>query len=108
MSYEGSSYVNSRESPGGPVVKSWIFTAIDLDSILGWGTKIPQTTVVQPKIKNLGFQGGASGKEPTCQCRRPPDLIPGSGRSTGDGRGYPLQYSWASLVAQLVKNLPAM
>ena len=56
MSYEGSSYVNSRESPGGPVVKSWIFTAIDLDSILGWGTKIPQTTVVQPKIKNLGFQ----------------------------------------------------
>ena len=52
------------------MVKSWIFTAIDLDSILGWGTKIPQTTVVQPKIKNLGFQGGASGKEPTCQCRR--------------------------------------
>ena len=35
-------------------------------------------------------------------------LIPGSGRSTGEGTGYPLQYSWASLVAQLVKNLPAM
>ena len=34
--------------------------------------------------------------------------IPGSGRSTGEGIGYPLQYSWASLVAQLVKNLPAM
>ena len=34
--------------------------------------------------------------------------IPGSGRSTGDGLGYPLQYSWASLVAQKVKNLPAM
>ena len=33
--------------------------------------------------------------------------IPGSGRSAGDGIGYPLQYSWASLVAQLVKNLPA-
>jgi len=31
-------------------------------------------------------------------------LIPGSGRSTGEGIGYPLQYSWASLVAQLVKN----
>ena len=37
-----------------------------------------------------------------------PGLFPGSGRSTGEGIGYPLQYSWASLVAQLVKNLPAM
>ena len=35
-------------------------------------------------------------------------LIPGSGRSTGEGIGYPLLYSWASLVAQLVKNPSAM
>ena len=35
-------------------------------------------------------------------------MIPGSGRSTGEGIGYPLQYSWASLVAQMVKNLPAV
>ena len=35
-------------------------------------------------------------------------MIPGLGRSSGEGIGYPLQYSWASLVAQLVKNLPAM
>ena len=35
-------------------------------------------------------------------------MIPGSGISTGEGIGYPLQYSWASLVAQLVKNLPAV
>ena len=35
-------------------------------------------------------------------------LILGSGRSPGEGIGYPLQYSWTSLVAQLVKNLPAM
>ena len=35
-------------------------------------------------------------------------MIPGSGRSPGEGIGYPLQYSWASLVTQLVKNLPAM
>ena len=35
-------------------------------------------------------------------------LIPGSGRSPGGGRGNPRQYSWASLLAQLVKNLPAM
>ena len=35
-----------------------------------------------------------------------PGSIPGSGRSTGEGICYPLQYSWASLVAQLVKNVP--
>ena len=35
-------------------------------------------------------------------------MIPGSGRSPGEGIGYPLQYSWASLVVQSVKNLPAM
>ena len=35
-------------------------------------------------------------------------LIPGLGRSTGEGVGYPLQYSWPSQVAQMVKNLPAM
>ena len=37
-----------------------------------------------------------------------PTSIPGLGRSPGEGIDYPLQYSWASLVAQLVKNLPAM
>ena len=35
-------------------------------------------------------------------------MLPGSGRSAGEGIGYPLQCSLASLVAQLVKNLPAM
>ena len=35
-------------------------------------------------------------------------MIPGLGRSAGEGIGYPLQYSWASLVAQLVKNPPVM
>jgi len=35
-------------------------------------------------------------------------LIPGLGRSAGEGIDYPLQYSWASLVAQLVKNPPVM
>ena len=34
-------------------------------------------------------------------------MIPGLGRSPGEGTGHPLQYSWASLVAQVVKNLPA-
>ena len=35
-------------------------------------------------------------------------MIPGLGRSAGEGIGYPLQFSWASLVAQLVKNPPSM
>ena len=35
-------------------------------------------------------------------------MVPVSGRSSGEGIGYPLQYSWASLVAQIVKNSPAM
>ena len=46
-------------------------------------------------------------KESTCNVGDP-GSIPGSGRSTGEGIGYPLQCSWTSLVAQLVKNLPAM
>ena len=47
------------------------------------------------------------GKKSTCNVEDP-SSIPGSGRSTGEGIGYPLQYSWASLVAQPVKNPPAM
>ena len=55
----------------------------------------------------LGFSCASAGKESTCNAGDP-SLIPGSGRSTREGIGYPLQYSWASLVAQLVKSLPAM
>ena len=47
------------------------------------------------------------GKELACNSGDP-SLIPGLERYTGEGIGYPLQYSWASLVAQLVKNPPAM
>ena len=49
----------------------------------------------------------SAGKEPTCNAGDS-GLIPGSGRCAGEGIDYPLQYSRASLVAQLVKNLPAM
>ena len=52
----------------------------------------------------MGFPESSVGKESTCNAGDP-SLIPGSGRSAGEGTGYPLQYSWASLVAQLVKNL---
>ena len=55
----------------------------------------------------LSFPGSSAGKESTCNAGDP-GSIPGSGRSSGEGIGYPLQYSWASLVAQIVKNLPAM
>ena len=54
-----------------------------------------------------GFPDSSVGKESPCNAGDP-SLIPGSGRSTGEGISYPLQYSWAFLVAQLVKNLPAV
>ena len=55
----------------------------------------------------MGFPCGSSGKESSGNMG---DLgsIPGLGRSPGERKGYPLQYSWASLVAHLVKNLPAI
>ena len=54
-----------------------------------------------------GFPGSSVGKESSWNAGDP-RLIPGLRRSAGERIGYPLQYSWASLVAQLVKNLPAM
>ena len=54
-----------------------------------------------------GFPGSSAVKESTCSAEDP-DSIPGSGRYPGEGIDYPLQYSWASLVAQLVKNLATM
>ena len=55
----------------------------------------------------LGFPGSSAGKESTCNAGEP-GLIPGSERSPGEGIGYPLQYPWAFLVAQMVKNLPTV
>ena len=46
---------------------------------------------------------GSVGKESACSAGDP-SSTPGSGISAGEGRGYPLQYSWVSLVAQMVKN----
>ena len=54
-----------------------------------------------------GFPNSSVGKESACNAGDP-GLIPGSGRSTGEGIAYPIQYSWASPMAQLVKNLPVM
>ena len=54
----------------------------------------------------IGFPDSSAGKGSTCNARDC-SSIPGSGRSAGEGIGYPLQCSWAFLVAQLVKNPPA-
>ena len=55
----------------------------------------------------MGLPCSSAGKESACNTGDP-GLIPELGRSTGEGKGYPLQYFGASLVAQLVKNLPEM
>ena len=54
-----------------------------------------------------GFPGSSAGKESTCNAGDP-SLILRLGRIPEEGIGYPLQYSWASLMAQMVKNQPAM
>ena len=55
----------------------------------------------------MDFPGSSADKESTCNAGDP-GSVPGSGRPPGEGMGYPLQYSWASLVAQAVKYPPAM
>ena len=56
---------------------------------------------------SIGFPDSSVGKESAYNAEDP-SSNPGSGRPAGEGIGYPLRYSWASLVAQLVKHLPAM
>ena len=54
----------------------------------------------------LDIPGSSAGTESACNAGDP-GSIPGLGSSPGEGIGYPLQYSWASLVAQTIKNPPA-
>ena len=63
--------------------------------------------IISPLREKLGFLGNSAGKESACNSGDP-GLVLGSGTSTGEGIGYPLQCPWASLVAQLVKNLSAV
>ena len=72
----------------------------------------PQTCVLATSLSHFYFLGGAflklvAGEESFCN-EGNPGSIPGSGRSPGEGISYPLQYSCASLLAQMVKNPPAM
>ena len=54
----------------------------------------------------MGFPDSSFGKESACNARR--RFNSWAGKIRGEGIGFPLQYSYASLVAQLIKNLPAM
>ena len=58
-------------------------------------------------LKDKGFPGSSTGKESSCNTGDP-GMLSGLGRSPGEGIGYPLQYSWASLMVQTVKNPPVM
>ena len=60
-----------------------------------------------PGILHCDFPHSSVGNKLACNAGDP-SSVPGWGRSAAEGIGYPLQYSWASLVAQLVKNPPAM
>ena len=78
----------------------WIATKPHLGWAVSWA-------VIQWWCDYHKFLDSSVGKESTINAEDP-GSVPGLGRSTGEGKGYPLQYSWASLVAQLVKNPPAM
>ena len=69
--------------------------------------KIPRRWERLPTPRFLGVSDSSDGKEPACNAGDP-GSISGSGRSSWDGRGYPLQDSWESLIAQMVKNPPEM
>jgi len=62
---------------------------------------------ISTSLLPMGFPGSSAGKESACNAGDP-SSIPGLGRSPGEGIGYLLLYSWASLVAQTVKNPPAI
>ena len=64
-------------------------------------------TFITGLLYGQGFPDSSVGKE-SARNAGDPGSIPGLGRSAREGIGHPLQYSWASLVAQLVKNLPAI
>ena len=80
-----------------------------------WGAAVKQRWKIVLEIEvfasrkkdTWGLPGGPAGKESACNAGNP-GSIPGLGRSPGEVIGYPLQYSWASPVAQVVKNLPTM
>ena len=72
--------------------------------------RVRKSFLHMPFLKSLELKivpGSSVGKESTYNAGDH-SSIPGSGRPTGEGIGYPLQYFWAFLVAQLIKNPPTM
>ena len=67
-------------------------------------TEVFQRWSLQAMGWGQGFHDSSVGKESVCSAQDP-SSIPGLGRSAGERIGYPLQYSWASLVAQLVESI---
>ena len=108
--------------PGGSDSKESAWDVGDLGSILGWGDPLEEGMATHSSILawRIPMDRGAwqatvpgvtksnsAGKESACNARDW-GLIPGWGKSSGEGIGNPLQYSWASLVALVVKKPPAM
>ena len=85
----------------------FIWPIFHLTSWEGFPEKAEEVGPGRAGVVIVGAIDSSVGKESTCSAGDP-GLIPGSGRSAGEGIGYPLQSSWDSLVAQLVKNLPAV
>ena len=88
----------------------WNFTLknVFLPALVTWtAAKQILTLKVYKFFCPFHFPGSSVGKEYTCNAGDP-SSIRESGRLAGEGIGYPLQYSWASLVVQLIKNPPAM
>ena len=87
------------------LVKNPLAMQETLVRFLGWEDPLEKSRLSTPVF--LGFPCGSADKESACNVG---DLgsIPGLGRSTGEGIGYSVQYSWSFLVAQLVKNPPEM
>ena len=72
-----------------------------------WKIKSSLIALLPLPLVYKGFLVSSAGKESACNAREPSSIL-GSARATGEGIGYPLQYSWTSLVVQMVKKLPVM
>ena len=100
-----------------PIFGHLMQRANSLEKILMLGKNEGQMRKGQQRISGLysitdslgrgDFPDSSVGKEFSCNARDS-SLITESGRSTGEGIGYPLQHSWASLAAQTIKNMPTM
>ena len=76
--------------------------------VQSWVRKIPWRRDKLSTPVFLGFPDGSAGKESTSNAGDMAGFNPWVGKIPGEGKGYPFQYSWASIVAQLIKNLPTM